>query len=110
MKKKTKRALEESIAHWDRLRTGKRQPDEGISGSDCALCQRFVLSEKAVYGACMRKSGELCPIHERTGDTECRGSPYVWASHAGGIEGLDSKAFKREARKMHKFLISLREV
>ena len=41
MKKVTARALEESIAHWDRLANNKARKEENVGAESCALCGRF---------------------------------------------------------------------
>ena len=48
MNKKTLKALEESIAHWERMQD---DPDCGAepSGTDCPLCARFG-GEERCYG------------------------------------------------------------
>ena len=52
------------IAHWERIRDGL---DTDYSARSCALCRKF------------QRNGEChgCPVRERTGLDQCRGTPYV---------------------------------
>ena len=68
MDKRTRTALEGSIAKWEAIVAGTGT-DEGID--NCPLCQVFFYEQDA--------SGELCegcPVKEKTGQTGCEGSPY----------------------------------
>lgn len=68
-------ALQESIAHWERIADG----DAGDSpvSSECACCEEFLYSHAPEnnYTGCLR-----CPISIRTGLTACDGTPYVEAA------------------------------
>ena len=66
MDAKTLTPLEESIAHWERIRDGK-EPELGVA--NCALCKSFI------SGGCVG-----CPVREFSGKPGCEGTPYVvWA-------------------------------
>jgi len=74
MNKKTKKALEESIAHWERMRASRSVTDffkERPSDGDCALCNLFI-----------RHDCKGCPVMERTGEMGCEKSPYIKANKA----------------------------
>jgi hypothetical protein len=60
--------LRESIEHWQRLATGKRQPNEHHYGDDCPLCQRYWKIDDSDDSDC---SG--CPIRDDTGADGCEG-------------------------------------
>ena len=100
MNRKTLTALKESIAHWERLATGKASSGEGVGVHHCALCQLFY------YKGC---SG--CPVKKETGDPQCIGSPYMKAYHASytpaGNQSYNNKKFKAAAAKELEFLKSL---
>lgn len=64
----TKKALDESIEHWKRLRDGTTSDSEGISSDSCALCQIYICDHTI---PCSR-----CPIKEFTGLPDCDGTPY----------------------------------
>lgn len=102
MSKMTLRRLRWSIAHWDRLRTGKLRRGEAPYASNCALCRAYI--DKDCVG---------CPVSARTGITGCGGTPYhkaesIWSKHAWfGNNGAWSKAFSRAAEKEYQFLVSL---
>ena len=86
MNKETKIALEDSIAHWERMVEYAGDPQyagETPIASNCALCVRF-----SRFGPlCEREDNlggepEVCPVRRRTGDRDCLGSPYseaYWA-------------------------------
>lgn len=104
MKPKTLKALRESIAHWDRLASGTRKPDELIGVSGCALCELFWESHPET--SCLG-----CPVLERTGQKCCNGTPYNDVQQlikpAEDEEGYDTPAFKEAAMRELEFLRSL---
>lgn len=77
MKKATLKALKQSIAHWWRLANDKARPGEIPNSDHCALCRRFMCD---MVDDC-EKSGELCPVKERTEKTYCYNTPYYKAAH-----------------------------
>ena len=97
--KETAKALEQSIAHWKRLATGKRRKNENISTKHCALCKLFY------EGHCVG-----CPVAIKTKAVHCQKSPWVAACVAGnhGSE-LDEPVFHRAARRELAFLEGLRK-
>lgn len=97
----TRAALEESIAHWERLASGNRRPWEGADGEDCSLCMMFNRPEEP------GPSCAGCPVAERTGETGCRGTPFHDAFYAAREQGFDSKAFRDAARVELEFLRGL---
>lgn len=70
MKVSTRKALEASIAHWNRFATGTHTELEGIGAGDCALCQRFR------HHDCSLTTGEKCPIYAKTGEPFCFNTPH----------------------------------
>lgn len=97
------KALKASIEHWKRLATGKRKQDEDIGVSHCALCLEFITTY------CRD-----CPVKKKTGLWYCEGTPYHEVNDVRehevydlGKHGLNSKPFKRAAKKELKFLQSL---
>ena len=96
MNTKTLKALKQSIAHWKRLATGKREDYEDIGIHDCALCQIFF--EDGCDG---------CPVMKKTGEQSCKRTPYTEAAEAEDEFSLDSTEFHAEAKRMLEFLKSL---
>lgn len=106
MNTETKRALEASIRHWERLTSGKRKSGEGHYAQDCALCKIFHKpnpNNDDLY-IC-----DGCPVAERTGCYECRGTPWRHVDRAFfEKESYSTAGFKSAAKKMLRFLKSLR--
>jgi len=94
-KEQTQQALNDSIAHWERMANGTYSPDESIYGKDCALCSLF-----------LKNNCDGCPVKERTGHISCIGSP--WKEAAMNYDGNDTPEFKVAATKMLNFLESLK--
>ena len=69
--RKADRALGESIAHWVRLRDGKRRDGENCYGSSCACCCEFYGTASYPKSAC----GE-CPLFVDRGLGCCTDTPY----------------------------------
>ena len=99
MKKKTMKALETSIRHWEQM---VEHPTQNSGMPDCALCRRFCLSKEAY--ACSRydtyeERDEVCPVRQKTGRVYCLGAPYrVW----------HKQRTKKAAQAMVDFLKALR--
>ena len=96
MDKRTRTALEGSIAKWEAIVAGTGT-DEGTE--NCPLCQLFFTMRGPQQLFC-----EGCPVKERTGQTCCEGSPYQeWGEnpYASGDEA------KRIAQAEVDFLRSL---
>ncbi len=91
MKKETRIALDQSIAHWENTRKEflGRTVRPWMTRCGCALCVRFNGCEL---------NGEKCPVFARTGLDGCRKTPYA---PIPSLEAMD-----REIT----FLRSLREV
>lgn len=108
MDNKTLTALRESIAHWDRMASGKRQKDEHIGVPDCALCALFWTWDKLGTDS---PSCVKCPVMQRTGKKFCVGSPFDAASNIvndhHGDEGYDTPEFREAAMRELEFLRSL---
>jgi hypothetical protein len=69
MDTETRQALEESIAHHERLllcETAEQFESEGYSGRSCALCRLFINLE------C-----NGCPVKNKSGFEQCRDTPYL---------------------------------
>lgn len=101
MKPEVKKALEESIAHWWRMATGKAKEGEGPAGGDCALCNLFPHWCRGPLGKCL--------IYKETHVSNCDATPYWNAALIWDDQGPNSPEFRKAARKMHKFLCGLRE-
>lgn len=101
MNTKTLKALKQSIAHWKRMEAGRRKRGEGIGIRHCALCKEFL-------GPCFG-----CPVEQRTGESNCIGTPYVPAWNAAYKNGSNSRPdfssmqFHAAAKKERRFLESL---
>ena len=95
------KALEDSIKHWERLASGKRRPGERHMCSSCALCKKFLSPLDCGN----------CPVKKRTGEDGCKGSPWDECdrAHAATLGDYNSPQFKTAAKKMLKFLRSLRK-
>lgn len=78
-------AIKESIAHWERMRDGKRikivlDLEEPSSG-DCALCD-YEYTQKVdehESGTRWKDPCVFCPVYEKTGLAHCSGTPYLKA-------------------------------
>ncbi len=96
MNKKQKKALEESIKHWENMRD-----DPGCGEKPradyCACCNM-----------CENDSGNidctLCPIMKYTGEKACYETPFYKARDYYFGRGSSSKLFKRWAQKEVDFL------
>ena len=66
MKPATLKALKQSILKWEGIVAGTEK-DFGVL--NCALCKRF-------FDTGCKLRGERCPVYEKTGQTQCDGSPY----------------------------------
>lgn len=109
MNPETLKALQESIAHWDRLASGKRKHNECVSVGDCALCERFNTPVKSIELKCAG-----CPVFEKTGKQFCYDTPFT---HAEAISDemdpedpnnpMDSEEFQEAAEDELEFLKSL---
>lgn len=96
MNAETLKALQESIAHWERLSTGNTKQGEGIGYNHCALCELF-----------WDNNCKDCPIYEHTKFMSCARTPYVEADRCFDEYGLNSPEFKEAALKELEFLKSL---
>lgn len=89
---KTKKALDDSIKHWQRLldaytrRDRRKMIAEGWRGKDCPLC--------AIYVREFECSG--CPIAADTGEGFCRSTPWTMAALA-----LENSSFDIWNKKHH---------
>lgn len=109
MKKVTARALEKSIAHWDRLANNKAKNGETVHSESCALCDRF--NDLSNPEPCEYR-GEYCPVRIEAGRQYCYGTPYYDARtyYRDKWHNKQSVVFQEKARTMRDFLIALREV
>lgn len=101
MTPKTKRALQESIVHWeDNLNLAKKRllTREDISSYSCPLCRVFE-DESGCKG---------CPVSEKTGCGNCRYTPWYAVSEA--LSSLDYGPLKLAVQAELDFLKSLSEV
>lgn len=95
--KRTIKAWQDSVAHWERLASGNRLEDESMFSEDCAFCALFI--DDGCYG---------CPVAAATGEWACAGSPWKSVGIALGNEDYDTSRFKKAAKKELAFLKSLR--
>ena len=91
---KAEPALEDSIAHWDRMARGKPEKDEWPSGLQCACCKKW--PARSCLG---------CPVAIRTGAALCSEAPYYKAFNSYQIHGIGSAGFKADAVAMRDYLI-----
>lgn len=97
-------ALEESIAHWKRMRKlktwdARKKSEEVPSSADCSLCDLFAIGRRSICTG--------CPVHARTGGVLCRKTPYGEARDA--FYSYDDTAWQKAATAEIKFLESLRD-
>jgi hypothetical protein len=97
MNKRTLTALNKSIEHWERMRSGNTRPGEEPSIDHCALCGLFFWDNDC----------KGCPVAEKTKETCCDGSPYEQSANAWYGRGSHSTEFKAAAKKEITFLKSL---
>jgi hypothetical protein len=117
MTRKALTALKSSIAHWERLVSGKRRSGESMGSSHCALCRKFMLDSPLM-------DCEGCPVKEKTGRHGCQKTPYQDVELVffrqrqdisdSGVDwdkarelALDTMEFRRAAKKELAFLKSL---
>lgn len=101
MDAQTLKALKASISKWER-NSRVRSPDNYLIGvSDCPLCALF-------YPIIYRAEGcEGCPVHDRTGYSFCKHSPYKEATNASGVWSNGGREARKAARAEVEFLKSL---
>ena len=96
MNKHTLAALKGSILKWKKIVAGTSF-DSG--GSNCPLCLLFAQRQLSCSG---------CPVYEKTGEAECRDTPYKrWQSAGGYYRTANTAALKAAARAELRFLQSL---
>lgn len=97
-------ALEKSIQHWKKNVEAEDPHDVSVSAGDCALCRIF-----------LRENCNGCPVKKRTGQNQCRATPYerahwAWETWLNYPNDGEAKAAWREAAQIElNFLESLRE-
>ena len=69
----TELALLQSVAHWERMATGKARLGEKPAGEQCALCEKFC------WWTSQNRECLGCPVMERTGRPHCRSTPFARA-------------------------------
>lgn len=99
-KKSDIKLIEKSVAHWERLSEGI---DEGVGADTCAFCKKY----NSWGGAAVEEDCVGCPIAYVTGKAICEGTPYIDANFCYDEYGVNSKEFKRAAKKMTTFLKKL---
>ncbi len=118
MKKKARRALEESIAHWEEVVADP--VTERIGPSQCALCHKYRRVEPlkifSLRTPTFKPVCDGCPVKERTGQDACQGTPYA---EFAGLQLRTSKEpftalfsladLRGKAIEELDFLVSLRE-
>ena len=80
----TLKALKASIRKWERNARAKTPEEYKTKGSDCALCVLFPMS-----------SCGSCPVANKTGYSDCVGTPYYDARAAA----MDWAIFRTEQER-----------
>jgi hypothetical protein len=112
MNKSTRKALKESIKHWERMSKFKSTEqfcEESTTSDNCALCLMF---RKKDWGE-SEKNCIGCPVYEKIGKIDCEGTPFEpahnalcsWSAHPSD-QTLRAQ-WKKQAKKEIKFLKSL---
>jgi hypothetical protein len=99
MDEETKKALEGSIAKWERIVAGTGY---NMGAANCPLCQIFnhhCDDDGSHY------CDDRCPVKIKTGRNFCEGSPYD--EYEGGLFGTKEEETE-VAQRMLDFLIGLR--
>lgn len=73
MNAETRQALEDSIAHWERMRDNPTRCGERPGPNDCALCRMFILNIPTCNG---------CPVYSEPERDHCEHTPYTAAHKA----------------------------
>ncbi len=118
MNEETLKALNDSIAHWERLAQSRRQPvtrqskkDDGDDGfeniyaEDCALCEIFHNEQAA--GGDLKCRG--CPVAAASGHSHCEETPWFNAYYALLGGNHSSPQFLAAAAEMLAFLKAVLE-
>jgi hypothetical protein len=96
MNTKTLKALNDSIAHWERMRDNPNGEDRP-GRRQCALCGLF---NRNFADGCAG-----CPVKAKTGEVGCAGTPY---EHANAIFGFGAnRSWRKAAQAEINFLKSL---
>ena len=72
MDARTLEALKSSIAKWEKNAAAETPADAHVFGSSCPLCALFAREDEEYCKG--------CPVYERTGDSDCFGTPWEKAS------------------------------
>ena len=100
MTKRVLKAIDSSIAHWERML------EKGITERDlptqkhCALCRMFVLEKECC---------DDCPVARKSGEDYCRGTPYYDADEALRDWHRGGRPRRAPVRKELNFLKSVRK-
>lgn len=86
MNAETLQAMNESVAHWERMESGRRLPCESHMSESCALCQQFCIKNDSCVG---------CPIKD-AGFDHCGPNPNGGKSHWQRCDD----AYCRERRRL----------
>ena len=86
MKPATLKALNASIAHWERLAKNGPSEKEHADSISCALCRRF--NPFHAKHPCQKALGERCPVFKRTGEPNCGETPFDTAAELTDFKGL----------------------
>ena len=112
MKPATLKALNASIAHWERLAAKGPSKREPIGCDSCALCWRF--DPFHFDHPCERDDGERCPVFARSRHICCCETPYALVDNLTGphgamlAPGVTLAEWRAAARRELAFLKSLR--
>ncbi len=71
------KALDESIAHWERMRDNPLTCGEKPNAIHCSLCASFLYPVKLSSQEC-----DGCPVYKKTGEKYCDNTPYTEARDA----------------------------
>lgn len=100
MNKKTAKALEASIKHWEENLKATVLDEISVQGEDCALCMLH-----------LGPSCGDCIINQATGESGCDDSPYMEAVkiHDNILNFDNWTGWKKACKAEIKFLKGLRE-
>ena len=105
MNAKTLEALRGSILKWERIVAGT---GKDLGWTNCPLCLLFFLNSRLLPG----QGCDGCPVREKTGLDDCKGTPYweFWPYHADEILSPVAKKRAQEELDFLRFLLPKKPV
>jgi hypothetical protein len=98
--KKDNALIDESIAHWERMRDGNESGGESPDAYNCPLCQTYLDRPLSIC--------EGCPVMLKTWQSLCDGSPWATASFAWSSRRSYPVQWRNAAQDEIDFLKSLK--